>query len=114
MAGCCTVRRDREKPYTLMFVHSAGNGHASFATPVVLTEAVQKRYFQWHLYLEHAAPDGRANWSPPICVGPEVDGYGKLFLMKDETMPVSHIMSGSVPTRCRSGSDRLVDKNASC
>ena len=88
----------------LMFVHSAGNGHASFATPVVLTEAVQKRYFQWHLYLEHAAPDGRANWSPPICVGPDVDGYGKLFLMKDETMPVSHIHVGVGTDPLRSGS----------
>ena len=42
----------------LMFVHSAGYWHVSFATPVVLTGALEKSYSKWHLDLNHQAPTG--------------------------------------------------------
>jgi sialidase-1 len=44
--------------------------------------------------------DGGANWTPPIRIDPGVYGYGKLFLMDDETILMSYVMSGSTPNRC--------------
>ena len=43
--------------------------------------------------------DGGMTWSRPIRVDPGVYGYGKLFLMADETILMSYVMSGSTPNR---------------
>lgn len=42
----------------LMFVHSAGYWHVSFATPVMLTGELRKSYSAWRLDLDHEAPSG--------------------------------------------------------
>lgn len=83
----------------LMFVHSAGYWHVSFATPVVLTEKLKKDYSRWGFDLEHGAPTGGRimcvrsadegrTWTKPVTLfNNELDnGPSATFVTKQGTL----------------------------
>lgn len=48
----------------------------------------------------HLSTDGGRTWSEAIQVDPEVYGYGRLTLLKDESMLLSYVERHSTPQRC--------------
>lgn len=44
--------------------------------------------------------DGARTWSDPLRIDPEVYGYGRLTLLKDQSMLLSYVQRHSIPQRC--------------
>lgn len=44
--------------------------------------------------------NGGKNWSAPIKIDPNAYGYGKLSLLKDETLLLSYVQNHAAPQRC--------------
>jgi hypothetical protein len=48
----------------------------------------------------YLSTNGGRSWSEPIRIDPKVYGYGRLTLLKDESMLLSYVERHSVPQRC--------------